>query len=250
MRMRRPAQGAAREVVARSAAAQRKAYPACGRVGAVAAEAVIRAGDREFHVVGTVRGLVREAERVEALIAKLEPQAVALGLGPEDLQGLERLEAGASYEHDFSEADEIYAHFLGQFGEVALPPRELVAALRAARARDIPVLAVDMPEVAYVDAFTKAVTAWQLLRYNRRVRKLARSAPALEDALEFHLWWDRQICRLAGFARVERLREQHMASTLLGGSAPPGRVLVLVEAARVEGLVLAIDQFLHAGVQK
>lgn len=205
------------------------------------AEAVVRVPDRELHLLGTVRGLVSEAARVEAAFDRLQPDALALGLGPEDLDGLEKLEAGTEYEHEYSESDEVYAHYLQQFGPVELPPKDLVVALRLARARGIPVVAVDLPEVAYVDAFTKAVSGWQLLRYNRRVRKLARRPPAAEDALGFHLWWDAQVGRLPGFAALERTREAHMAARLREEPSLRGKVLVVVEAARVEGIARALE---------
>lgn len=207
----------------------------------VRTEAVLRVGDREVHVLGTVRGLASEAARVEAAMVRLEPQAIALGVGPEDLDGLRKLQGGAEYEHEYSEADEVYAHYLGQFGPVQLPPPDLVAAVRVADARGIPVLALDLPEVAYVEAFTQEISGFQLLRYNRRIHKLARKPPAAEDPMAFHLWWDQQVGKLEGFARLERRREQHMAAQLLAAKAPPGRVLVLVEAARADGFVRALE---------
>ena len=205
------------------------------------AEAVRQVGHHELHVLGTVRGLASEEERVAAAFDRLEPAGVALGVAPEDLEGLRSVDGGAAYEHEFSEADDIYAHYLQQFGPVALPPRDLVAAVRIARERGVPVATLDLPEVQYVETFTGAVSGWQLLLYNRRVRKLARKPPVAEDALAFHLWWDAQIRRLGGFDRLERAREAHMAAELGRLALPAGRVLVLVEAARVAGMVAALD---------
>lgn len=207
-------------------------------------EAVVRADGREFHVVGTVRGLASEEARVEEAFARLEPQGLALGVPPEDLEGLAQLAAGAEYEHEYSEADEVYAHYLEQFGAVELPPRDIVAAYRAARERGLPVAAIDLPEAEYVDKFTQAVSTWQLLRYNWRVRRIAKRPPAAASALEFHLWWDREVGRLKGFAALERSREEAMASRLLAAELPSGRVLVLLEAARVEGLLRALAALL------
>jgi hypothetical protein len=203
----------------------------------VVAEVVLRAPGRELHVVGTVRGLVAEGARVAAAFDAIAPETVALGVGPEDLEGLQRFLDGEPYEHEFSESDEVYAHFLGQFGPVALPPRDLIEAARLAKARSVPVVAIDLPEVAYVDAFTRAVSGWDLLRYNRRVRRLAKRPPVADTALEFHLAWDHAVGRLRGFAALERTREAHMARQLREASGLNGRVLVLLEAARIAGVV-------------
>lgn len=204
-------------------------------------EAVVRAGGREYHVLGTVRGLVSEAARVREAFDRVRPHGVALGVGPEDLEGLRRLEGGEAYEHEFSEADEVYAAYLGQFGEVQLPPRDLAEALRLAAERALPVVAIDFPEVAYVDAFTKAISGWQLLRYQRRIRKLARKPPAADDAMEFHLTWDREVGRLGGFGRLEAQREAHMAAELAKADLPAGRILVLLEGARAEGVLRHLE---------
>ena len=205
------------------------------------AEGVVRTRLAEFHLLGTVRGLASEAARVEAAVARLAPDAVAFGVGPEDLDGLTQFEKGAAYEHDYSESDEVYAHFLAQYGPVELPPRDLVAGYRAARERGVPTVAVDLPEVAYVEAFTKAISGWQLLRYNRRVRRLARRPPVADDAMGFHLAWDREVRRLKGFDDLEGQREAHMAARLLAEPALRGRVLVLLEAARVEGVLRRLE---------
>lgn len=202
----------------------------------------VERGNVEFRVVGTVRGLVSEADRVGREFRESPPQAVALGVAPEDLRGLEELGQGADYEHDYSEADAIYAHFLEGFGPVELPPRDLLTAVQAARERGIPLVAIDLPEADYVDAFTRYVTAWQLLRYNRLVRKLAKRAPGAPDAMTFHLQWDAHVRRLRGFDALERAREDAMVRRLLGAQWPAGRVLVLVEAARVEGVLQRLEQ--------
>lgn len=204
-------------------------------------EGVVKVAGREVHLLGTVRGLASEAQRVEAAMARVRPQVVALGVGPEDLEGLRKLQGGETYEHDYSEADEVYAHFLGQFGPVELPPPDLVAAVRLADERGVPVVALDLAEVPYVERFTEAISGWQLFRYNRRIHKLARKPPVVEDAMAFHLWWDAQVSKLSGFARLERAREDHMAMRLRATELPPGRVLALVEAARVEGMLRALS---------
>lgn len=200
----------------------------------------MRRSDAEFHIVGTIRGLASEASRVEAAFGAIRPDAVALGVGPEDLEGLARFSEGAEYEHEYSLSDEIYSHFLEQFGEVSLPPRDLVAAVRLAREHGLEVVPIDMPEHAYVDLFTDSVGALQLLRYQRRLRRLAAKPLAGRTAMEWHLAWDEEVTRLRGFARVERVREDRMAERL---QAFPhgGTVLVLLEAARVEGVMRRLE---------
>jgi pheromone shutdown protein TraB len=190
--------------------------------------------------VGTVRGLATEARRVHQAFESVQPAAVALGVGPEDLDGLRQVLKGAAYEHDYSFADELYEHVLRTFGEVSLPPQDLVEAVQLADERGIPVMPIDLPEPAYVDLFTSSIGAFALLRYQRRLKRIARKARAPPTAMEWHLAWDRELTRLRGFALLERGREEAMAKCL-AGFPHQGRILVLLEAARVEGVLRNLE---------
>jgi hypothetical protein len=192
--------------------------------------------------LGTVPGLRAEGARVGARFEAVRPAAVGLGVGPEDLAGLQAFVGGATFEPSGSEADEVYEHYLRQYGEVELPPPDYVAAVQLAGKAGVPVVALDLAEVAYVQRFTEEVSGWAMLRYSRRVHRLARSPPPAEDALGFHLWWDEQVRRLGGFEALERAREQAMASRLRSEAWPAGDVLVVVEAARLAGVLAAWDQ--------
>ncbi|MCA1813702.1 MAG: hypothetical protein LC624_07095 [Halobacteriales archaeon] len=190
-----------------------------------------------LHLVGTVPGLKSEGSRIGALFEELRPSAVALGVGPEDLAGLQAFVGGATFEPMGNDADDVYEHYLRQYGEVELPPPDFVAIVQLAGKAGLPIVALDLPEVAYVTRFTEEVSGWALLRYNRRIQQLARHPPPCDDAVSFHLWWDEQLRRLAGFAAVERAREQAMAARLRAEAWPAGDVLVVLEAARLEGVV-------------
>lgn len=192
-----------------------------------------------LHVLGTVPGLKSEGARVAEHFERVRPAALGLGVGPEDLAGLRAFASGAAYEPADSEADEVYAHYLAQYGEVELPPPDYVAAVQLAGKAGIPVFPLDLPEAAYVARFTEEVSGWAMLRYSRRVHQLARHPPPTEDALGFHLWWDARVRRLGGFDAVERARERAMASRMRGEAWPAGDALVVLEAARHAGVVAA-----------
>jgi hypothetical protein len=166
---------------------------------------------------------------------------VALGVGPEDLQGLVAFVGGATHSLELSDADEVYEHYLRQYGDVELPPPDYVTAVQLAQKAGLPVVALDLPEVAYVTRFTEEISGWALLRYSRRVHSLARHPPPTEDALGFHLWWDEQVRRLGGFDAVERAREEAMAKSLREERWPEGDVLVVLEAARLAGVQRAFE---------
>lgn len=200
-----------------------------------------------LHLEGTVPGLKAEGPRIAERFDALQPAAVALGIGPEDLAGLRAFVGGATYEPVGSDADDVYEHYLRQYGDVELPPPDYVTAVQLAAKASLPIVPLDLPEVAYVQRFTDEVSGWALLRYNHRVHQLARHPPPVDDALGFHLWWDEQVRKVRGFDAVERAREQAVAARLRTEAWPRGDVLVVLEAARLAGVVASWEAGVDAG---
>ncbi len=203
----------------------------------------VRVRGSEVHVLGSVFGLVEEAPRVEAAIRELAPDAVGLGVSPGDLQGLrDYLQGKAGGPEAGAEAPEVefgedpYSDGLAKYGEVRLPPPQLVAAVETAGEVDVPVEALDVDEETYTDTFTEHVSTWQLFWHTRRERKLEKRPPEVDTAWEYAATWDESKLRSKGLARVEALREEHMAEALtrLAGSHPV--VLAVVEAPRAAGV--------------
>ncbi|MHB8605265.1 MAG: hypothetical protein ACYDCK_08400 [Thermoplasmatota archaeon] len=206
-------------------------------------------------LVAAVRGLVSEGERVRAAIAAQSPAVVVLDVGIEGLAGLTRwvdgkVEGGSvvvgeeGLEYDaadvLTESEVAYGVALERFGTVRLPPPDLVAAVRAATERAVPLVPGDLSEEEYETVFTKEVGALALLRYSRRVKKLARRPPAAETARALAIAWDARLIAIPGYARVERAREQRIAERAASAADEHGAALVVVDVARAEGVRAAL----------
>lgn len=198
-----------------------------------------RMGEGELVVQGSIHGLVSERDRVLSLLDAEAPAAVALGVSPKDVAALLRYERPADVDpfDDLPDHDLVFSMVLRQFGEVDLPPPDLVAAVAWAKARSLSAYGVDLAEEAYEDLFTKQVSAFGFLRYGRIQRSLSRRPPKAPDARAFALAWDAKIRKVKGIARVEAAREAHIAEA----SAALARKL----AAKV---VLVVDVSREAGV--
>lgn len=201
----------------------------------------VRIHGRPFRFLGVVSGLAREEVRVRGALESTEPDAIALGVPEEDLEALGSLARGTPPEEDYemSEAEELYAASLRRYGDIELPPADLVFAKGFADSRGIPAFGIDLATADYIDAFTRSVGAIELFRYSGRVRRLPRRLARIAGPEEFCLAWDDAVCRFPGIRAVERERERAMGFAL--GRIPTSsiNVVVVLDLARVEGVVAA-----------
>ena len=199
----------------------------------------------EVVLLTTIQGMVAGRDEVRRAFHLFPPAAVALGVSPESAAGLLGFERTPEMEDPFEDLpdhDYVYSVMLREFGEVDLPPPDLLEAARLGKAAAIPVRGVDLPEEAYEDAFTKMVSVWGFLRYGRIQRKLARKPPRSPDAAAFSLAWDARIRRVKGIARLEALREAHIAQGARDlAREVRGRVLLVVDLPRAAGVRRALQ---------
>lgn len=198
-----------------------------------------RVGDAgEVVVLATVQGLVSERDRVRDAVRKTSPALLALGVPPESVEMLSTYERpeGDPFE-DLSDHDFIFAVKLREFGDVDLPPPDVMEALRLARDDRLEVVGVDLPEDEYGELFTKTVSAWGFLRFGRIQKRLARKPPKAKDARSFALAWDAAIRKVKGIAKVEETREALIAQKVAALARERGaRVLLVLDVARAAGV--------------
>lgn len=134
----------------------------------------------------------------------------------------------------------VYGLALERFGKVALPPPDLVAAVEVAHDADVPLFGVDFSEERYGDVFAENVGTFALMRYTRAVRRLARRPPEAASPREFAVAWDAALRRIRGYDAVERAREAQMAGAARHLASEHGVVLLVVDAAREDGVLAAL----------
>lgn len=202
------------------------------------------AGAGEVLLVATVQGLVAERDRVRDAFEAARPTVVALGVAPEAAAALLRFERkdDADLFEDLPDHDYVYSLKLREYGDVDLPPPDLVEAARLARDAGATLVGVDLPEEAYEERFTKLVSVWGFLQYGRIQRRLAKKPPAAPDAASFALAWDARIRKVKGIARLEDEREERIAQGARSLAAEGARVLLVVDVARAEGVRARLAQ--------
>lgn len=196
-------------------------------------------GGATLALLFTVQGLVEERERVRRAYAGLRPRALALGVSPEMAANLLRYERDpeADIVDDLPDHDYVYSVRLAEYGEVDLPPPDLMEAARLSKADGVPLYGVDLPEERYEELFTTSVSTFGFLKYGRLQRRLAKRPPRAPDARSFALAWDATMRKVKGLRVVEAAREEHIAAQLEAlARQAEGAVLAVVDVAREEGV--------------
>ena len=134
-----------------------------------------------------------------------------------------------------SDTDMAYSRKLATFGDVELPPPAFMEAVRMADRDGVAVSPIDLSDDEYTLVFVDHVSYWQLVKHSRKVRSMRRYRAQSPDDLAEE--WDRRIRSIRGFAVLERERERKMAIELADTLKEHDKVLAVVDAMRVPGLL-------------
>jgi hypothetical protein len=203
-------------------------------------EAKKRIGDCDVLVIGTVLAFVPDAERVRDAFARHEPDRVALGVPPEDLEALERLRSDAAAREELVEPDvatEAMLKLLGRFGATRIPSPDLEAAYGLAKDAGIPLVALDLDDATHSAEYVKRVKVRHLWWHPRREKRLlAETFDEATDAYDLARRFDAKATKSRPLRDMERLREEVMAQAIRAAAVQSKRLLAVVPASRFEGI--------------
>lgn len=191
----------------------------------------------ELTLVGAVRGLKSEGDRVASIIREICPDAVGLAVSREGLEAMAGLAVEAKAEPSNTE-ERAYIRGLGTFGEVVKPPPCFSAALRSGR----PVTPLDMDDEHYTAAYCRYVSTWDMMRQGRSQKSMLRHRFRAKTPEEFVLEWDGIVNRLSGYRTLEASREMWLAKGACRLAAKHPRTLVIVEYERLRGVLKFLDR--------
>jgi len=196
----------------------------------------ITLGKAKIFIFETLKGLVREKRRVREAFEETMPEVVALPISKEQLEGLKSYIAGKREKVFLSHYEEIYARNLAKYGKVMVPPPSYIEAAKICKEKNIDIVAADMNEEEYTDAFIQNIRTYQYLLYSIRWRLLKRKRFKSRTPRDFVFEWDREISKIKGFANLERARERYIASEIIKLATKYNRVLAIVELERSDGI--------------
>ena len=202
----------------------------------------ITLGISEIRILSTVKGLVSESDIVESEIESFDPDLVALGIGPEEVNGTREWN-GEPY--DMSGWDEIYGlslrKIVGDKG-VKLPPPSFSTAIKVSDSKKIDVVGIDMDEESFTEAYTKNISTWQLFKRGRLEKSMSKAGIEGKTPEEIALNMESSIRELSGFANLERERVKTMAENLRVQSETRKKILSIIEISNVLELVGELKQ--------
>jgi hypothetical protein len=214
-------------------------------------QAGLRLGASDLLLVGTVPGFVADGERVAQAFHAFMPGAVALGVPPEDVRTLEAL-AGADPKPELPEPDDVSARLLEllqRFGPTAVPSPDLERATALALEHALPLVAIDVDDAIHSQLYTHHVKFRHVVQSNSVKRRLLKDGVEGADAYELASAWDAAWTRPRGLRAVEEAREQHMARRLRDEAKAHARLLVVLPAVRLGGVVAHLQPAANVDTQ-
>ena len=198
-------------------------------------------GDTQIRFLSTVKGLVSEAEIVEAEIESFKPDLVALSIGPEEIKGTREWD-GQPY--DMSGWDEIYGLSLrkvvGETG-VRLPPPSFSKAIEVSDSKNLEVIGIDMDEESFTESYTSNVSTWQLYKRGRLEKKMAKRGIEGDTAQDIVVNMENSIREIAGFAKLEDDRVRAMTNNIKS-NLDKSKILVIVELSNAAFLIKSLKE--------
>jgi hypothetical protein len=196
-------------------------------------------------VIPVIRGLISEGEIVLKALKKYEPDSLGISISNEALEGLETYlsneESNACAEPENVEED-VYIAGLSRFGEVRKPPPCFVTAWRFGKERGAPVIALDMNDSQFTDAYCRNVSGLDVMFSERREKKIARYKFTSETPAEFVLEWDRTVNSSKGFRNLELERERWLANSINELRHKYKKLAVVIELERFAGVRKLLDE--------
>lgn len=197
--------------------------------------------DTAIYVVGVVKGLTSEGDRVGELVKKVDFDIGALPISKEELEALENFDEDVNEEEYQLTTPEIaYARNLERYGQVEIPPPSYLSLLSYCRASDKEIMGLDMGDEHYTMAYCEHVSGTNWLMQSFREKRLLKKKVSAEGPRNFAIEWDKIINKLSGYKELEEHREEVMAKNLKRISKR-GDVLAIIEVERLEGVLEQFD---------
>jgi len=194
-------------------------------------------------IIGAVRGLVSEGERVYDIIMQNRPDVVGLAISEEGLDAMkEHLDSTGGKNAELENLEEvIYVAGLEAFGEVRKPPPCFSKAWTAAKNLTITAEPLDLNDEQYTNAYCRNISTLEMMTQGRGQRRIVKHQFQATSAQEFVLEFDAVVNRQKGYRKLEAEREEFMALRIKKLTQDNQKVMAVIELERLEGVMKALD---------
>jgi pheromone shutdown protein TraB len=204
--------------------------------------ASLKVGNCDILLLGTIKGLEKESDRVREGFDSMKPELIAVSLSKEDLGILADFSGENEKAKPMNFEEEVYIRELQRFGDVLKPPPCYLSAVKLGKKHGIPCTPLDMNDEEYTEAFCRNVSTFELYRHSWSAKKLRKRKFMASTPEQFVREFDSTVTRLDGYSKLEEERERFIAKKLKGLSTKRESILAVIELERADGVTKLLTQ--------
>ncbi|MDD2626050.1 MAG: hypothetical protein PHT00_03585 [Candidatus Methanomethylophilus sp.] len=200
-------------------------------------------GQCRIDLLPVVNGLTAETDRVRAAYGNYESYGASMGI-----EGLEALRKRAEIGLDdieVSELDIVYAEKMAAFGNVETPSPPFCALVDLCAADGKQVIALDFNDNDYTTAYIENVSTTEFVSEHRLAKKSHKQKFTARTPAELAQEWDMYVGTVAGYAKLNRAREEHIAAEIADTANYRKSLLAVVESERADGITALLEKYIH-----
>lgn len=200
---------------------------------------MIEINGKKVYLLPIIRGLAGEGEKVKKLFYEINPDCIALTVADEDLKLIGKKIDGASMPAEY----QYYLIHLSEYGELSIPSQDIIFADEISKKEKVPLFAIDMNDDEYMEKFVEYISLFSLIRYSRKVKKLAKKKFNAKSAEEFVVMWDKEINSIKSFKKLEEERENTIVKKILNLCNKYEKLLVIVPLEKYESISKKLERY-------
>ena len=201
----------------------------------------VRIGKATVYILPIIHALKGEERKGREAFKKVKPDCLAIALPPEDIEMIGKIEESQDFE--MSLQHQYYLLHLSNYGEVSLPPKDIMVAHELAKEEGINMEPLDVNDEEYADLLTRHVSIIALIRHSRKIKKMGRKRFRAKNAMEFVMEWDREINSIKGFREIEEIRLEKMAEKIAKLVKKYSRILAIFPYEKGDEIVKRLERY-------
>ena len=198
----------------------------------------------KLHLLPIIHGLVGEEKKVREAFERIKPDCIAIGIPPEDIEIMAKMEKEESKEElEISLQYQYYLMHLSKYGKVSLPPMDIKTAYEIAEENNIPIKAIDIDDNEYAELLVDNVSIFALIRHSMKLKKLRRKKFKAGNAKEFVKEWQKEMQSIKSFRRLEEIRDKKMVENIVKLCKEFKKILAIIPFEKYESLILKLERY-------
>ncbi|MEM1514000.1 MAG: hypothetical protein QXW78_02815 [Candidatus Thermoplasmatota archaeon] len=200
---------------------------------------MIEINGKKVYLLPVIRGLAGEGEKVKNLFYEINPDCIAITIADEDLKLVGKKIEATSMPAEW----QYYLIHLSRYGEITIPSQDITVADEISKKENVPLIAVDMNDDEYMEKFVEYISLFSLIRYSRKIKRLAKKKFNAKNAEEFVVMWEKELTAIKSFKRLEEEREDTIVKKILDLCNKYEKLLVIVPFEKYESISIKLERY-------